>query len=72
MVAEDAHLHGHTAAQMLVALKHAWATLEEARSISPIESRELLVRLVTLSINAYYDASPLAHGAEQQGARPVV
>src|SRR5438105_4936132 len=62
IVTEDARERRFPAAQMLVALKQAWAALDEVRSISPTDSRELLGRLVTLSIEAYYGAASLAQG----------
>ena len=54
MVAEDAHLHGVAAERMLVALKRAWAALSDARVLAVLDAQELLGRLVTLSIRAYY------------------
>jgi hypothetical protein len=54
MAAEDARLHGVAAEGMLVALKREWAALEDARRLAALDASELLSRLVTLSIRAYY------------------
>ncbi len=55
MAAEDARLHGLPAERMLVALKREWAALDEVRGLAVRDARELLGRLVTLSIRAYYE-----------------
>jgi hypothetical protein len=54
MAAEDARLQGVAAERMLVALKREWAALEQVRAMSPFDTRDLLARLVTLSIRAHY------------------
>jgi hypothetical protein len=55
MAAEDAHRLGLTPERMLVALKRAWASLDEVRRLPMLDAGELLSRLVTLSIRAYYE-----------------
>jgi hypothetical protein len=54
MMAEDARMHGGAAEQMLVALEREWAALDDARRLPAHDARELLSRLVTLGIRAYY------------------
>lgn len=54
MVADDARLRGAAAERMLVALKREWAALDDARRLPARDARELLNRLVTLSIRAFY------------------
>jgi hypothetical protein len=69
MVAGDARRCGLPAARMLVALKAEWSALEEVRRLAMLEARgpaELLERLVTLAIRAYY-----ADGAGPAGPGPV-
>jgi hypothetical protein len=58
MVAADARRAGLPAAQMLVALKAAWETLDEVRRLPMLDARELLDRLVSLGIRAYFAGSP--------------
>jgi hypothetical protein len=63
LAAADARRRGLTATRMLVALKAGWWALEEVRRLAMVEARgpaELLERLVTLAIRAYYadDAGP--------------
>ena len=58
MVAADARGRGLTAERMLVALKQGWAALDDVWRMSPLDARDLLTRLVTLSICAYYAPSP--------------
>jgi hypothetical protein len=64
MAAEDARLHGAGAAGMLVVLKREWAALEEVRAMSPLDARDLLDRLVTLSIRAYYQPAQPRRSAD--------
>ncbi len=54
MAAEDARQQGLPPERMLVALKRSWGALDEALGLPMPESQELLSRLVTLSIRAYY------------------
>lgn len=54
MVAEDARRRGVAAERMLVALKRAWAALDDVRRLPALDARDLLGRLVTLSIGAFY------------------
>ena len=54
MVAEDARLQALPPERMLVALKRAWTMLDGVYRLPVLEVRELLSRLVTLSIDAYY------------------
>lgn len=54
MIAGDARLHGVAAERMLVALKAAWAGLDDVAGLHPSDARALLDRLVTLSIRAYF------------------
>jgi hypothetical protein len=76
MAAEDARQGGLAAEQMLVALKREWAELEEVRRLSRPDARELLARLVTLSIRAYYQRAqrpgtptpPSGHGGARTAA----
>ena len=76
MAADDARQRGLAAERMIVALKGDWAQLEEARRLSPLDARDLLSRLIALSIRAYYapndHASPppsgKGHGRRQSAA----
>ena len=63
MAADDAHRSRGGAAAMLVALKHEWAALEEVRRLPSLDTRDVLARLVTLSICAYYSRAPFARRA---------
>jgi len=54
MAAEDARGRRLEAAEMLVALKREWAALDEVRRLPMHDARDLMSRLVTLSIRAYY------------------
>jgi hypothetical protein len=54
MAAADAHRRGVSAEWMLVALEREWAALEDVRRLAVPDARELLSRLVTLCIRAYY------------------
>lgn len=58
MVADDARARGAPAEAMLIALKRAWAELEEVRQLPPLDARALLDNLVTLAIRALYAPSP--------------
>ena len=66
MAADDAHRQGLLPEQMLVALKDAWATLDEVRRLPPLDEPALRSRLVTLSISAYYRPD----SAERQATHP--
>ncbi len=65
MVADDARLRGVAAERMLVALKREWAALDDARRLPPLDARELLNRLVTLSIRAFYPSGPSDGGSDR-------
>jgi len=74
LVADDARLHGLTAARMLVALKREWTALDAVRRLMPLDAQALLDALVSRAIRAYY-ASPAArqpsagaHGADTRTA----
>ena len=69
MVAEDARGRRLAAERMLVALKHQWAALQEVRAMSPRDARDVLGRLTTLSIRAYYQAAPHQRGADAPDPR---
>jgi hypothetical protein len=77
MAAEDARHRGVAAERLLVALKREWGALQEVRRMSGVDARDLLNRLVTLSIRAYYEpaqprcpaVAPVAPGPA--GARPA-
>jgi hypothetical protein len=77
MAAEDARHRGVPAERMLVALKREWGALQEVRLMSARDAQDLLSRLVTLSIRAYYRPVWSARGARPAGpagptrARPV-
>ena len=58
MAAEDARHRAVPAERMLVALKREWVALEEVRRMCALDARELLDRMVTLSIRAYYAPTP--------------
>ena len=58
MAAEDARRQGVGAAEMLVALKRGWAALDDVRQLPVPAARDVLNRLVTLSIRAYYAQAP--------------
>lgn len=63
MTADDARQRGLSAERMIVSLKGDWARLEEVRRLPPLDARDLLSRLVSLSIRAYYDAGGRASPA---------
>ncbi len=73
MAAEDARhrgvaaerLRGVAAERMLVALKREWAALDDARRLPPLDARELLNRLVPLSIRAFYPSGPSDGGSDR-------
>ena len=70
MTAEDARRLGLAAEHMLLSLKHEWSTLAEVRSLSVYDARELLDRLVSLSIRAYYEPLQARHRTDRPaGAR---
>jgi hypothetical protein len=48
---------------MLVVLKRWWDRLDDMKDLPVRERRELLDRIVTLYIEAYYAAKPRAAGA---------
>lgn len=52
--ADDARSVGATAEHMIVALKRTWGESDEIRAVPPTIARQLLERLVTSSIRAYY------------------
>jgi hypothetical protein len=54
MAAEDARQLGVAAERMLVTLERAWAGLDDVRRLSALDTQDLLRRLVTLTIDAYY------------------
>ncbi len=69
IIAEDAHRHGLAAERMLVALKQEWAGLQDVWTLPPLDARELLSVLVTLSVRAYYEPAGVPrHG----GGRPTL
>src|SRR5687768_4267736 len=63
MVADDARLRGVAAERMLVALKREWAALDDARRLPAPDARDLLNRLVTLSIRAFYPSGRSGGGS---------
>lgn len=72
LVAADARRRGLSAARMLVALKAEWHALPEVRRLAMLDAwgpAELLDRLVTLSIGAYYATAdaPEAGGGGRGG-----
>ncbi len=72
MAAEDARLRGVPAECLLVALKREWGALEEVRRLSVLDARDLLARLVTLSIRAYYEPTlPRRFAAAPVASRPA-
>jgi hypothetical protein len=71
MAGEDARHCGVPAERMLVALKREWEALDEVRRMSALDAYNLLSRLVTLSIRAYYEpAQPRRHAAAPVVFRP--
>jgi hypothetical protein len=54
LVAEDARGQGFAAERLLVALKSAWAGWAEVRQLVGHDAQDLLDRLVSLCIRAYY------------------
>ena len=54
LAAEDAHRAGLPIARALIALKTAWSRVPEVRPLPQSDHRELLERLVTGCIEAYY------------------
>ncbi len=54
LVAEDARGQGLAAERLLVALKGVWAGLVEVRQLVAHDAQDLLDRLVSLCIRAYY------------------
>ena len=77
MAAEDARHRGVAAERLLVALKREWGALQEVRRMSGVDARDLLNRLVTLSIRAYYEPAQPRRPAvapivpRPAGARPA-
>ena len=63
MVADDARLRGVAVERMLVALNREWAALDDARRLPVLDARELLNRLVTLSIREFYPSGRAAAAA---------
>lgn len=66
MIAEDARLQDLAPEAMLIATKQAWAALDDVWRLSPLDARELLSRLVTLSVRDYYEPSRASRRAERQ------
>lgn len=60
MLAGEARRCGLPPERMLVALKRTWRSLDEVRRLPPTDAQDLLGRVVTLSIRAYYEP---AHAA---------
>lgn len=58
MLASEARRCGLPPERMLVALKRTWHGLDEARRLPPLDAQELLSRLVSLTIRAYYEPRP--------------
>ncbi len=58
MAAEDARQQGLPPERMLVVLKGAWGALGEVHRLPPLDARDLLSELVTLTIHAYYEPVP--------------
>jgi hypothetical protein len=54
LLCTEAHRHTVRAEQLLVTLKQAWVTLPEVQELAPDTRRQLLDRLITLAIQAYY------------------
>ena len=69
MVAEDARHGTIPAERMLVALKREWGALDEVRRMPARDARDLLSRLVTLSIRAYYEPVQPRHLAAPGASR---
>jgi hypothetical protein len=70
MAAEDARHRGVPAEHMLVALKREWGALDEVRRMSALDARDLLSRLVTLSVCAYYEPERSAGGSRHRPGPP--
>jgi hypothetical protein len=75
MAAEDARARGLTAGEMLVALKREWGLLGIVPQLPRHDARELLDRLVSLSIRAYYrvddEDARAREGWERASSAPV-
>jgi hypothetical protein len=57
LVARDAHRHGLTAAQMIVAARTAWSGLAELRPLVPDDDvRALSSRMISHAIREFYSA----------------
>ena len=54
LLCTEAHRQTVRAEQLLVSLKQAWVTLPEVQELAPDTRRQLLDRLITLAIQAYY------------------
>lgn len=76
MLASEARRCGLPPERMLVALKRTWRALDEVRHLPALDAQAALSRLVTLTIQAYYeprraDGAPEgAHGGD--GARAAI
>ena len=69
IVAGEARRCGLPPERMLVALKRTWWALEEVRDLPFLDAQQLLSRLVSLSIRAYYEPPPVTARAAA-AARP--
>ena len=68
LIAEDAHRAGIGAAHMIIAIRSAWATLDELRRVIPNDdARDLASRLVTCAIEEFYQP-PASRGREDHRA----
>lgn len=67
MLASEARRCGLPPERMLVALKRTWRSLDEVRRLPALDAQELLGRLVSLTIRAYYE--PPRGGGAAVGSR---
>lgn len=76
MLASEARRCGLPPERMLVVLKRTWRALDEVRRLPPLDAQELLSRLVSLAIQAYYEprreGGAAAGGPGGEGARAAV
>jgi hypothetical protein len=74
-IARDAREQGLPPERMLVALKEAWATLDGVRELPRRDAQDVLNRVGTLSIRAYFERGGAsgrgAGGSSGESARPA-
>ena len=54
LLAGNARAAGLTAGELVIGVKHTWSLLHDARALPSLDARDLLDRLVSRCIRAYY------------------